>query len=106
MFVRDYGFLSFAKNVGKNIGKNISQISQKRIDHATQSPADTLKTTSKRVIHNTAESTSDLIGNAISDRIRKVLPQNSSPQNSLEIIKNENDKEIPKERYISQDFFY
>ena len=106
MFARDYGFLSFAKNVGKNIGENISQISQKRIDHATKSPADTLKTTSKRVIHNTAESTSDLIGNAISDRIRKVLPQNSLPQNSLEIIKNENDKEIPKERYISQDFFY
>ena len=25
MFAKDYGFLSFAKNMGKNIGKNISK---------------------------------------------------------------------------------
>ena len=25
IFVKDYGFLSFAKNMGKNIGKNISK---------------------------------------------------------------------------------
>ena len=25
IFVKDYGFLSFAKNVGKNIGRNISK---------------------------------------------------------------------------------
>ena len=26
MFVKDYGFLSFAKNIGTNIGKNISKL--------------------------------------------------------------------------------
>ena len=26
IFVKDYGFLSFAKNMSKNIGKNISKI--------------------------------------------------------------------------------
>ena len=34
IFVKDYGFLSFTKNMGKNIGKNISQsYSQKLLDH-------------------------------------------------------------------------
>ena len=26
IFVKDYGFLSFTKNIGKDIGKNISKI--------------------------------------------------------------------------------
>ena len=55
LFVKDYGFLSFAKNMGRNIGKNISKnlsnkYSQRLIDHAKQSATDTLKTASKRVI--------------------------------------------------------
>ena len=37
IFVKGYGFLSFAKNMGRNIGKNISKnlsskYSQERID--------------------------------------------------------------------------
>ena len=44
-FVKGYGFLSFAKNVGRNIGKNISKnlsskYSQKLLDHAKQSATD------------------------------------------------------------------
>ena len=35
IFVKGYGLLSFAKNVGKNIRKNLSgKYSQKRLDHA------------------------------------------------------------------------
>ena len=39
MFVKGYGFSSFAKNMGKNIGKNVSknlsrEYSQKLLDHA------------------------------------------------------------------------
>ena len=67
IFVKDYGFLSFAKNMGKNIDKNISKKSsgkyspgmlamrQKRLDHAKQSATDGLKTSSKRVIQKAAE---------------------------------------------------
>ena len=49
-FVKVYGFLSFAKNMGKNIGKNINKnlsgkYSQKLLDHAKQSATDALKTT-------------------------------------------------------------
>ena len=48
IFVKVYGLLSFAKNMGRNIGKNISKnlsdkYSQKRLDHAKQSAADALK---------------------------------------------------------------
>ena len=45
------------------------------------------------------EGTGDLIGNENADRITKL--SKTSPQNNLETITNEHDKEIPKERYIS-----
>ena len=55
IFVKGYGFLSFAKNMGKNIGQNVrktlsGKYSQKLLDHAKKSATDTLKTTSKGVI--------------------------------------------------------
>ena len=48
IFVKGFGFLSFAKNIGKKIGKNISKslsskYSQELLDHAKQSPTDALK---------------------------------------------------------------
>ena len=67
IFVKGYGFLSFAKNMNtntiKDISKNLSsKYSQKSIDHAKQSAADVLYTTSKGAIQKTAETTGDLIG--------------------------------------------
>ena len=60
IFVKEYGFLSFAINMGNNIVKKISKnlkskYSQKLLDNANQSTTDSLKTTSKRVIQKTAE---------------------------------------------------
>ena len=50
-YVKGYGFLSFAKNIGKNIGKNISnKYSQKPVDSAKKSATDVIKTSSKRAI--------------------------------------------------------
>ena len=44
IFVKDYGSLSFAKNVSKNIGKNVSnKYSQKLLDHEKQSATDALR---------------------------------------------------------------
>ena len=53
IFVKSYGFLSFARNMSKNIGKNISKnlsgkYSKNPLDHAKQSAADAFKTASKR----------------------------------------------------------
>ena len=84
IFVKGYGFLSFANNMGKTIGKNISKnlsgkyspgmlaMRQKLLDHAKKSAADALKTSSKIVAQKTAEKTGDLIGNKIADNITRV----------------------------------
>ena len=103
IFVKGYGFLSFAKNMDKNIGKNISKTlsgkySQWSLDHVKQSTTDALKTTIKRVIQKTAKATGDLIGNKIANRITKI--SKNSWQNHSETAINEDDKEIPKDRYI------
>ena len=66
--MKDYGFLSFAKNLSKNVSKDISKnlivkYSQKSFDHAKQSATDALKTTSKRLILK--ETTGDYTSNKI-----------------------------------------
>ena len=53
--IHSYGFLSFAKNLGKYFGKDItknfsSKYSQTLLDHAKQSAKDAFKTCSDRVI--------------------------------------------------------
>ena len=48
--------------------------------------------------YQTAAETDDLIGNQIADKITKSLQRNNS-----EAITNEHDKEIPIERYVSQE---
>ena len=55
IFVKGYGFLYFAKNIGKNISKSVNKIlsgkcSQKLIDHAKESAPDVLKAASKRTL--------------------------------------------------------
>ena len=101
IFVKGYGFFSFAKNMGKNTGKNLNyKYSQKLLDHAKQSAIDAHRTTSKRAIQNTAEAIGDLIGDKIADKVSR-----TSSLNSLETVTNkaENirlDREILKERYI------
>ena len=77
IFVKRYGFLPFARNMGKNVGKNVSKnlssnYIQKLLDHAKKSSTYALKTASKRTIQKRAETTSDLIGSKIADRITNV----------------------------------
>ena len=73
IYVKGYGFLSFAKNMGRHankVAKNLSnKYSQKLLDRAKKSTADAIKTASKRAIQITAEATGDLIGKKIADRI-------------------------------------
>ena len=88
------------KNIGKNISKNLSsKYSQEPLDHVKISATDANKTTTKTVIQKTAEATCNLIRNKRVNRITKV--SNNSQQNNSETITKENNKEIPKERYIS-----
>ena len=49
VFVKGYGFLSFAKNISWNIGKNVSsKYTQDLLDHVKQSATDTLKLLQKK----------------------------------------------------------
>ena len=84
VFVKGYGFLSSAKNMGKSIGKKVSKnisgkyvpgmlaMRQKPLDHAKKSATDALKNYLKRIIQKTAEATGDLIGNKIANKIVKL----------------------------------
>ena len=70
IFIKGYGFLPFAKNLGRNICKNISKIlsskhSQELLDYAKQPATDALKTTSRKAIQKKAEAAGDLIRNRI-----------------------------------------
>ena len=79
-----------------------NKYSQKLLDKAKKSTTDARKTASKRAIKKTIESSGDLIGNKIADKITSI---SKSPKelNSKELHSkiDENEIEIPKERYIS-----
>ena len=69
IYVKGYGFLSFAKNMGKNLS---NKYGQKRLVSARKSTTDALKIASERAINKIAEVTGDLIGNKIADKITSV----------------------------------
>ena len=71
IYVKGYGFLSFAKSLSNKYGKKL-------FDNTKKSTIDAIKTASKRVIQKTAEATGDLIGNKIIDKITSVSKKSSN----------------------------
>ena len=69
IYVKRYGFLSFAKNIGKNLS---NKNSQEIIFTAKKNTTDAIKTASKRAIQKTPEPTGDLIGNKIAEKITNI----------------------------------
>ena len=98
IYVKGYGFLSFAKNIGKSLS---NKYSQNVFDSAKTSTTDAIKTASNRAIQKTAEVTGDLIGNKIADKITSV----SSKKSTKELSNNETEEDVEitthKKRYIS-----
>ena len=60
-----YGFLSFAKNMGKRLS---NKYGQKLLDSAKTSGTDAIKSASKRAIQKTTEATGHLVGNKLADK--------------------------------------
>ena len=94
IYVKRYGFLSFAENIVKSFS---NKYGQKLLDSAKKST-----TASKRAIQKTAEATVGLIGNNIADKITSV----SNKKSKKELHNNdeaEEDVEITtyKKRYVS-----
>ena len=69
IYVKGYGFLSFAKKICKSLS---NKYGQKLLDSAEKSTTDAINTASKRAIQKTAEATSDFRGNKIADKIASV----------------------------------
>ena len=78
-FVKEYGFMSFARNFNDKYSKSLMDLSKTFA-----------KTAGKKILKETAKATGDLIGNKITDKIT------AKPHNKNEVING-----IPKERYIS-----
>ena len=92
IYVKGYGFLFFAKNMGTGLS---NKYGQKRLDGAKKSTTDAIKTVSKRAVQKTAEKTGDLIGNAIVDKITIL-----SKKSAKELSNDEAEVDKPKKRYI------
>ena len=98
IYVKGYGFLSFAKNMGKSLS---NKYSQKILDSAKKSTTDAIKTASKKAMQKTAEATGGLIGNKIADKKTSV----SKKKSTKELPNDETDVEIAthKKRYTSSE---
>ena len=109
IYIKRYGLLSFAENIGKSkVSKSMSnKYSQTFINSAKKPTTDAIKTASIRAIQKTAEATGDLIGSKIAHKITSISTElHSKSSNELRSTElhsktDENEMEIPKERYIS-----
>ena len=90
IYLKGYGFLSFAKNMGTRLS---NKYSQKFLDTAKKSATDTIKTASKRAVQKTAEATGDIIGNKIPDKITSV---SKKTQNNKSKVDSSSLKDVPK----------
>ena len=103
IYVKGYGFLSFAKNMGKSLS---NKYGQNLLDSAKKFTTDVIKTASKRAIQKSAEATGDLIGKKISDKITSVsnkkstkeLPNNDEAEEDVERTTHKKRYVSPKER--------
>ena len=101
IYVKGYGFLPFAKNMGKSLS---NKYGQKRLDSAKKCTTDAIKTASKRAIQKAAETTGDLIGNKVADEItsvskkKSIINNNNNKNNDVELITHKKKHMSPIER--------
>ena len=97
IYVKRYGFFSFAKNMGKSLS---NKYGQKLLDSTTKSKTDAIKTASKRAIQKIIEATDDLIGHEIAGKITSVSKKKSAKELHNNNDETEADVEIatPKKR--------
>ena len=79
IYVKGYGFLSFAKKFCNKYGKKL-------MDTATKTGIDAAKIASKKVVQKTAEARGDLIGNKIADKITSIGKSKEKPKTKKNLI--------------------
>ena len=88
-YVKGYGFLSFARNLGTHatkLAKNLNnKYGQKLADSTKKSATDPLKIAGKRAVQKVAETNGNLVGNFIADKITSISkkPASESHSNSV-----------------------
>ena len=95
-YVQGYGFLSFARNFGDKYGKKLmntatkvgtSKYGKKIVDTTKKQGSEFAKTAGKRIVQGSAETTGDLIGNKIADKITSLgKSKNKETSEEEEII--------------------
>ena len=98
IYVKWYGFLSFAKNMGKRLS---NKYGQKLLDSVKKSTTDAIKTASKKAIQKTAEATGNLFSNEIADKITSVSKKKSAKASQNNETEGDVEIAAPKKRYIS-----
>ena len=98
IYIKGYGFLSFAKNMGKN---SSNKYGQKLLDNAKKSTTDAIKSASKRAIQKAEEGNGDLIGNKIADKITSVSKKKSTKELPNDKTEEDVERVTTKKRYIS-----
>ena len=76
VYVKGYGFMSFARSMSKKYGKKL-------VDTAKKYATDAIKTASKRAIQKTAEATGDLVGK-IADKITSVSKKSTQKLRTID----------------------
>ena len=101
IYVKGYGFLSFAKNMGQSLS---NKYGQKLLDSAKKSDTDAIKTASKRATRKTTEATGDLIGHKIADKMTSVSkkPSNNNNNNNNDNVELTTHKNIRKDIYLQK----
>ena len=98
IYVKGYGFLSFAKHIGRHankVAKSLSnKYSQKFLDSSKKSRTDAIKTASKRLIQEPAEAIGDLIRNKIANKITRFSKKSTTKLHSKESRNDETDENV------------
>ena len=91
VYVKGYGFISFARSMSDKCGKKL-------VDTTKKSATDAIKTAAERAIQKTAEATGDLLGNKIADKITSVSKKSTK---KLPTIGEDVELTTHKKRFIS-----
>ena len=91
IYVKGYGFMSFARSMSNKYGKKL-------VDTAKKSATDAIKLLLKEQYKETAEATGNLVGNKIAD---KITSTSKKPVKKLPTIDEDAELTTPKKRYIS-----
>ena len=104
-YIQGQGFISFAKNIGNKYGRKIfdksidasNKYGRKILDKSMDAGKDFAKIAGRKVLHNIAEATGEMIGNKVAGRITK-SSRNKAQKEDDRIMEETQEILIPPEK--------